>query len=128
MNSRRFMPDPSRAADILMPKGDNGRSHLMAESQRARKRHLDTRITGKIRYRGYAAHTAAVPAQARYRHHRYYNFSELRPRYESCNCYFGYVGDGRGECTPVTSCSSEGGRCKASCPSQIGSEWYRSSP
>jgi hypothetical protein len=67
---------------------------------------------------------AVSPAQARYRHHLY-NYSGAQPRYESCNCYFGYMGNGAGECTPVTSCSSEGGRCKASCPPQIGSEWFR---
>jgi hypothetical protein len=67
---------------------------------------------------------AVSPAQARYRH--YYNYSGAQPRYESCNCYFGYVGNGVGVCSPVTSCVSEGGRCRASCPPQIGSEWYRS--
>ena len=60
------------------------------------------------------------PAQARYRH-----YSGAQPRYESCNCYFGYIGNGPGECTPVVSCFSEGGRCRASCPPQTGSEWYR---
>jgi hypothetical protein len=71
---------------------------------------------------------AVSPAQAHYRHHHYYNYSEVRPRYESCNCYFGYMGNGAGECSPVTSCSSEGGRCRTSCAPQIGSVWYRSSP
>jgi hypothetical protein len=64
------------------------------------------------------------PAQARYRHHLY-NYSGAQPRYESCNCYFGYIGNREGVCTPVTSCSSTGGHCRASCPPQIGSEWYR---
>jgi hypothetical protein len=73
---------------------------------------------------------ALSPAEARYRHHHYYNYSnysEVRPHYESCNCYFGYMGNSAGECTPVTSCDSEGGRCRAGCPPQIGSEWFRSS-
>jgi hypothetical protein len=68
---------------------------------------------------------AVSPAQARYRHHLY-DYSGAQPHYESCNCYFGYMGNGPGECTPATSCSSMGGRCRASCPPQIGSEWYRS--
>jgi hypothetical protein len=68
---------------------------------------------------------AVSPVQARYRHHHLYNYSGAQPRYESCNCYFGYTGNGPGECTPVISCSSEGGRCRASCPPQTGSEWYR---
>jgi hypothetical protein len=68
---------------------------------------------------------AVSPAQARYRHHLY-NYSGAQPRYESCNCWFGYNGNGAGECTPVTSCYSLGGRCRAGCPAQIGSEWYRS--
>ena len=55
-----------------------------------------------------------------YRHHHYYNYSEALPRYESCNCWFGYDGNGPGKCTPVTACSSEGGRCRASCPPQTG--------
>ena len=69
---------------------------------------------------------AVSPAQARDRHHHLYNYSEFQPRYESCNCWFGYNGNGPGECTPVTSCYTMGGRCRASCPPQIGSEWYRS--
>jgi hypothetical protein len=67
---------------------------------------------------------AVSPAQARYRHHLY-NYSGAQPRYESCNCWFGYDGNGPGVCTPVTSCDSMGGRCRASCAPQIGSEWYR---
>ena len=59
-----------------------------------------------------------------YRHHHYYNYSEALPRYESCNCWFGYDGNGPGKCTPVTACSSEGGRCRASCPPQKDLEWY----
>jgi hypothetical protein len=67
---------------------------------------------------------AVSPAQARYRHYLY-NYSGAQPRYESCNCYFGYLGNGAGVCTPATSCLAEGGRCRASCAPQIGSEWYR---
>jgi len=67
---------------------------------------------------------AVSPAQARYRHHLY-NYAGAQPRYESCNCYFGYLGNGAGVCTPVTSCSSTGGECRGSCAPQIGSEWYR---
>jgi hypothetical protein len=39
---------------------------------------------------------AVSPAQAHYRHHDYHhrNYSEAQPRYESCNCYFGYMGSG----------------------------------
>lgn len=73
---------------------------------------------------------ALSPAQAHYRHHRLYNYienySSVRPHYESCNCYFGYMGNGGGECTPQTSCSAMGGRCTSSCAPQIGSEWFRS--
>jgi hypothetical protein len=73
---------------------------------------------------------AVSPAQARYHHHRLYNYSEnytqVQPHYESCNCHFGYMGKNGGECTPVTACSSMGGRCEASCAPQTGSEWYRS--
>lgn len=74
---------------------------------------------------------AASPAQAHYRHHhRLYNYSEnysqAGPRYESCDCHFGYNGNAAGECTPATSCSSMGGRCTASCVPQTGSAWYRS--
>lgn len=65
------------------------------------------------------------PAQAQYRHHLY-NFSGALPRYESCDCHFGYNGNAGGECTPTTACSSMGGRCTASCTPQTGSEWYRS--
>jgi hypothetical protein len=68
---------------------------------------------------------AVSPAQAHYRHHHYYNYAGAQPRYESCNCYFGYMGNGSGVCTPATSCDSMGGRCRASCAPQIGSEWYR---
>jgi len=68
---------------------------------------------------------AVSPAQARYRHQHYYNYSGAQPHYESCNCYFGYMGNGAGVCTPATSCLSEGGRCHASCAPQIGSVWYR---
>jgi hypothetical protein len=64
------------------------------------------------------------PAEARHRHHHYsHNYSD-RPyreaRYDSCNCYFGYMGNAAGVCTPVTSCSSSGGRCRSSCPAQTG--------
>jgi hypothetical protein len=75
---------------------------------------------------------AVSPAQAHYRHHDYYhgyshrNYGDTQVRYESCNCYFGYVGNGAGVCSPVTSCYSEGGRCKASCAPQIGSLYFRS--
>jgi hypothetical protein len=68
---------------------------------------------------------AASPAQARYRHHLY-NYSGAQPRYESCDCHFGYNGNGAGACTPATSCDSMGGRCTASCPPQTGSQWYQS--
>ena len=70
---------------------------------------------------------AGGAAQARYyyRHHHYYNYTEALLRYESCNCWFGYDGNKLGECTPVISCSSEGGRCRASCPPQKDLEWYR---
>jgi hypothetical protein len=62
------------------------------------------------------------PAEARYHHYsRSYSDGTYREaRYESCNCYFGYMGNGPGVCTPVTSCSSSGGRCRASCPAQTG--------
>jgi hypothetical protein len=68
---------------------------------------------------------AASPAEARYRHHHYshsaYSDGTYREaRYESCNCYFGYMGNAAGACTPITSCSSSGGRCRASCPAQTG--------
>lgn len=69
---------------------------------------------------------AVCPALAHHRHHhythRYYsrNYSEAQVRYESCNCYFGYVGNGNGACTPATSCDAEGGRCRATCPAQTG--------
>jgi hypothetical protein len=36
---------------------------------------------------------AGGAAQAHYRHHYYYNYSEALPRYESCNCWFGYDGN-----------------------------------
>jgi len=68
---------------------------------------------------------AVSPAQAHYRHHLY-NYSGAQPRYESCDCHFGYNGNGAGACTPATSCDSMGGRCTASCPPQTGSQWYRS--
>jgi hypothetical protein len=50
---------------------------------------------------------AASPAEARYRHHHYshssYSDGTYREaRYESCNCYFGYMGNAAGACTPVT--------------------------
>ncbi len=73
---------------------------------------------------------AVSPAQARYHHHHYYhhysqrNYSEVEARYESCNCYFGYLGNGAGTCTPVTACSSSGGRCRSSCPAQTGNTYY----
>jgi hypothetical protein len=70
---------------------------------------------------------AVSPAQARYRHHLN-NYSTAQPRYESCNCYFGYIGNGPGECTPVVSCFSEGGRCKATCPPQLGYSKPKISP
>lgn len=64
---------------------------------------------------------AASPAQARYHHHHSTrNYSEAR--YESCNCYFGYMGNGAGLCSPVTSCSSEGGRCRGGCPAQTSND------
>jgi hypothetical protein len=67
---------------------------------------------------------AVLPANARYRHHHYsHNYSDRtyrQARYEACNCYFGYMGNAAGACTPITSCSSSGGRCKASCPAQTG--------
>ena len=63
---------------------------------------------------------AVSPAQARYRHHHLNNYSGAQPRYESCNCYFGYVGNGPDECTPVTACSSEGGFCRTRCHPQLG--------
>ena len=50
---------------------------------------------------------AVSPANARYRHHHYsHNYSDRtyrQARYESCNCYFGYMGNSAGACTPVTS-------------------------
>ena len=69
---------------------------------------------------------AVSPAEARYRHHHYsqsrsYSDGTYREaRYESCNCYFGYMGNSAGVCTPVTSCSASGGRCHSSCPAQTG--------
>ncbi len=67
---------------------------------------------------------AISPAQARYRHHHYArNYTDgtyREARYQSCNCYFGYMGNGAGVCTPTTSCSSSGGRCTSSCPAQTG--------
>lgn len=67
---------------------------------------------------------AVSPANARYRHHHYsHNYSDRtyrQARYESCNCYFGYMGNSAGACTPITSCSSSGGSCRSSCPAQTG--------
>jgi hypothetical protein len=65
---------------------------------------------------------AVSPAEARYHHysHNYSDGSYREARYESCNCYFGYMGNAAGVCTPVTSCSSSGGRCRSSCPAQTG--------
>jgi hypothetical protein len=69
---------------------------------------------------------AVSPANARYRHHHYShnysdrNYRQAQVRYESCNCHFGYMGNGPGACTPVTSCNSSGGHCQASCAAQTG--------
>jgi hypothetical protein len=69
---------------------------------------------------------AISPADARYHRHHYSqrNYTEAQARYESCNCYFGYVGNGAGACTPVTACDSSGGRCRSSCPPQPGNTYY----
>jgi hypothetical protein len=70
---------------------------------------------------------AISPANARYhRHHNYSdrNYREAEARYESCNCYFGYMGSAAGTCSPVTACSSSGGHCQGSCPSQTGNKYY----
>jgi len=36
--------------------------------------------------------------------------------------YFGYVSNGPGVCSPVTSCFTEGRRCKASCVPQANND------
>ena len=66
---------------------------------------------------------SASPSQARYRHHYSpRSYSEAQVRYESCNCYFGYMGNGAGVCSPAVSCSSEGGRCRGGCPAQVNND------
>jgi hypothetical protein len=38
--------------------------------------------------------------------------------YASCNCGFGNTDGTNRTCVPVTSCNTEGGRCRGSCPAQ----------
>jgi hypothetical protein len=50
-------------------------------------------------------------------HGRVHSRASNRFYYESCRCDFG---NNNRECNPITTCYTEGGRCRGSCPSQSG--------